>query len=77
MCVRVCVCVCVFVSNVVVIFLVPVWPHPAYSVSSTYVDLNLPASSNPSSTRYSIFIQREGEDIFSFLGSYYGKCDIL
>ena len=50
-----------------------VWPRPAYSVSSTYVDLNFPASSNPSSTRYSIFIQREGEDIFNFLASYQGN----
>ncbi|XP_065178432.1 mucin-17-like isoform X8 [Sycon ciliatum] len=48
----------------------PVWPQPAFSVSSTYVDLNLPAASQPSSTRYVIYVQRPGEQSFTFFGSY-------
>ncbi|XP_065178430.1 mucin-2-like isoform X6 [Sycon ciliatum] len=50
--------------------LAPVWPQPAFSVSSTYVDLNLPAASQPSSTRYVIYVQRPGEQSFTFFGSY-------
>ena len=49
------------------------WPEPSFSVSSTYVDLNLPANNQPSA-RYELFIQRPGEQSFAFFGSYDGKC---
>ena len=55
--------------------LIVVWPQPAFSVSSTFVDLNLPAASQPSS-RYVIYVQRPGEQSFTFFGSYPGEHSI-
>eukprot|EP00117_Sycon_ciliatum_P031397 scpid3721/ scgid0121/ Sushi, von Willebrand factor type A, EGF and pentraxin domain-containing protein 1; CCP module-containing protein 22; Polydom; Selectin-like osteoblast-derived protein; Serologically defined breast cancer antigen NY-BR-38 len=47
----------------------PVWPDPAFTSAPTYVDLNLPASTQPSAT-YDVYILRPGEPTFSFLASY-------
>ena len=62
-----CRCVLFFVLSILPL----VWPSPAYSVSSTYVDLNLPAASQPG-TEYDIFMQRSGQQSFSYLASYEG-----
>ena len=56
----------------VVVLWYTVWPEPSFSVASTYVDFNLPASNQPSA-RYELFIQRPGEQSFAFFGSYDGK----